>query len=99
MLTSKQRAYLRSLAQTMSAQVQIGKAALTPEVTISVDEALSARELVKVRLLQNCDADVREVADIISERLHADVVQVIGKVFALYRESEDKRIELPSPKR
>ena len=96
-MNSKQRAYLKSLAMTMDPILQIGKSGLTPEVTASVDEALAARELIKVSVLQNCLEDPKEMAQVIAERTHAQVVQVIGKKIVLYREGKDdkKRIELP----
>ena len=95
--TSKQRAYLKSLAMTMDPVVQVGKASLTPQLTKAVDEALNARELIKVSVLQNCTDDPREIADYLAERTHSDVVQVIGKKIVLYKEGKDnkKKIVLP----
>ena len=96
-MTSKQRAYLKSLAMTMPGIIQIGKAALTAEVTAGVEEALAARELVKISVLQNCTEDPHEMAVILAERTHSQVVQVIGKKIVLYREGKDnkKKIVLP----
>ena len=96
-MTSKQRAYLKGLAMTEQSVCQIGKSALTAEVTGYVDEALAARELVKISVLQNCDEDPREMATILAERTHSQVVQVIGKKIVLYREGKDdkKKIVLP----
>ena len=100
-LTSKQRAYLRSLAMTMDPVVQIGKGSLTPETTKACDEALEARELIKVSLLQSCLDDPRQIGQVLSERTHAELVQVIGKKIVLYREGkkEKKKIELPAAKK
>ena len=100
-LTSKQRAYLRGLAMTMDPVVQIGKGGLTPENTVSVDEALAARELIKISILQNCLEDPRGIAEAVSERTHSQVVQVIGKKIVLYREGKDdqKKIKLPPAKK
>ena len=97
MLTSKQRAYLRSLAQTEDAILYFGKASLTPEITNNIDEALAKRELIKVGVQKNCADDPMELADIVAERTHAQVVQVIGKKIVLYRQGKDKnrKIELP----
>ena len=78
-MTSKQRAYLKGLAMTMDPLFQIGKSSLTPEVTKAVEEALEARELIKVNVLKNCMDDPREIAAMLSERTHSEVVQVIGK--------------------
>jgi RNA-binding protein len=96
-MTTKQRAYLKGLAMTMDPIFQIGKNSMTPELTKAVEEALAARELIKVSVLKNCADDPRELAQMIAERTHADVVQVIGKKIVLYREGKDKnkKIELP----
>ncbi len=96
-MTSKQRAFLRGLASTQEAILSIGKEGLTPEFTKSVDEALTARELIKISIQKNCLEDPRQMADILSERLRAEPVQVIGRKFVLYREGKDKKkkIELP----
>ena len=96
-MTSKQRAYLMSLAQTLTPVVQIGKGSLTPEVRASAEEALAARELIKVSILQNCLDDPRSLAEALAARTHSQVVRVIGKKIMLYREgkNEKKKIELP----
>lgn len=94
--TSKQRAYLKGLAMKQDPVLQIGKASVTPELTKAVDEALEARELIKLSILKNCFDDPRGIADMIAERTHSEVVQVIGKKIVLYRESKTKKkIELP----
>ena len=75
---------------------QIGKSSLTPEFTESVSEALEARELIKISVLKNCMDEPKELAAILAERTHSEVVQVIGKKIILYRESKTKKkIELP----
>ena len=95
-MTSKQRAYLKSMAMSMDPIMQIGKATVTPEITTSVDQALEARELIKMHILKNCFDDPKEVAQVIAERTRSEVVQVIGKKIVLYRESKNnKQIELP----
>lgn len=98
-MTSKQRAYLKSLAMTMDPVFQIGKSSLTPENTQAIGEALNARELIKISVLQNCMDDPNELAQIVAERTHSQVVQVIGKKIVLYKEGKDKKkkIELPKP--
>ena len=83
-LTSKQRSYLKSLAQKIDAIFQIGKNGLTPEVTEAVALALDARELVKISVLQNCLEDPRDMAERLAERTKSVVVQVIGKKIVLY---------------
>lgn len=95
-MTSKQRAYLKGLAMTMEPILQIGKSSVTPEMVIAVDEALEARELIKIHMLKNCFDDCNEVAQTLAERTRSQVVQVIGKKIVLYRESKTKKkIELP----
>ena len=96
-MTSKQRAYLKGLAMTMDPIFQIGKSSLTPENTKSIDEALEARELIKISVLQNCLDDPKEIAAVVAERTRSQVVQVIGKKIVLYREGkkEKKKIILP----
>lgn len=95
-MTSKQRAYLKGLAMTMEPILQIGKSSLTPEMVTAVDEALEARELIKIHMLKNCFDDCNEVAQTLAERTRSQVVQVIGKKIVLYRESKTKKkIELP----
>ncbi|MFR3391380.1 MAG: YhbY family RNA-binding protein [[Clostridium] scindens] len=78
-MTTKQRAYLKSLAMTMDPIFQIGKNSMTPELTKAVAEALQARELIKISVLKNCADDPRELADMMAERTKSQVVQVIGK--------------------
>lgn len=95
-MTSKQRAYLRSLAHSLEPIFQIGKSSLTPELTTAVAEALEARELIKISVLKNCFDDPRSLAEVLAERTKAEVVQVVGKKITLYKESKDKKkIELP----
>ena len=95
-MTSKQRAYLKGLAMTMDPILHIGKSSVTPEMVNSVDEALEARELIKLGVLKNCFDDPKEIANVIAERTRSQVVQVIGRKIVLYRESKNKKtIVLP----
>ena len=96
-MTTKQRAYLKSLAMTMDPIFQIGKNSMTPELTKAVAEALQARELIKISVLKNCADDPRELADMMAERTKSQVVQVIGKKIVLYKEGKvkNKKIQLP----
>ena len=96
-MTSKQRAYLKSLAMKITPILQIGKSSVTPELISAVDEALEARELIKMHILKNCFDDPKEIAQVIAERTRSEVVQVIGKKIVLYKEGKDnkKKIELP----
>ena len=96
-MTTKQRAYLKSLAMTMDPIFQIGKNSMTPELTKAVAEALQARELIKISVLKNCADDPRELADMMAERTKSQVVQVIGKKIVLYKEGRETKemIRLP----
>lgn len=96
-MTTKQRAYLKSLAMTMEPIFQIGKNSMTPELTKAISEALEARELIKISVLKNCADDPKELAFLLAERTRSQVVQVIGKKIVLYKERKDKnkKIELP----
>lgn len=90
-MTTKQRAYLKGLAMNLDPIFQIGKASLTPEFTASIDEALEARELIKISVLKNCMDEPKELAQTLAERTRSEVVQVIGKKIVLYREADDKQ--------
>ena len=90
-MTSKQRAYLKGLAMTMDPILQLGKGGLTPENTAAVDEALAARELIKISVLQNCLEDPRQMAEVLAERTRSQIVQVIGKKIVLYREGKNEK--------
>ena len=95
-MTSKQRAYLKGLAMNIDPIFQVGKSSISPEQTTGISEALEARELIKISVLKNCLDDPKEIATVLAERTHSEVVQVIGKKIVLYRESKDKKkIELP----
>lgn len=84
-MTGKERALLRSQAHHLEPIVHIGKESLTPEVTNAIDEALEARELIKVGVLKNCMDDPGEIAQIAAERTGSQVIQVMGKKITLYR--------------
>ena len=98
MLNSKQRAYLRSLSQSLDTIFQIGKGGINEELCNQISNALEARELIKARVLDNSGYTAREAAEIIAEATECDVVLTVGSKFVLYRESskENKRkIVLP----
>ena len=92
-MTTKQRAYLKGLAMTMDPIFQVGKASMNPGLTEAIAEALEARELIKISVLD----DPREIAETLAERTQSQVVQVIGKKIVLYKEGKDdkKKIQLP----
>ena len=95
MLNSRQRAQRRGLANGIETIFQVGKSGLSDQISKQVDEALEARELIKLRVLESSPVTSREAADQIAAEVNADVVQVIGSRFVLYRESkENKKIVL-----
>lgn len=95
MLTSKQRAQLRSLAANMDVIMQVGKNGVTEAMAATVSDALEARELIKMRVLENSGEAVRDVAEQLAAATDSEVVAVIGKCLILYRESVNKKtIEL-----
>ena len=85
MLTSKQRAHLRSLAAGEDTIIHIGKGGITDNVTAQVKSALLARELIKGRVLENSMLTAREACDALSEKCGAEHVKVIGSKFVLYK--------------
>lgn len=94
-MTSKQRAYLRGLANTIDTILIVGKDGITDNIVKQADDALEARELIKMRCLGTCLLSVRETAAQIAEAVAADVVQVIGSKAVLYRPAKEPKIELP----
>ncbi len=98
MITTKQRAFLRGLGNALDPVAQVGKEGLSENLITSIDLLLEARELVKIRVLKNCELSARMVAEELSRSLKADVVQVIGTIVILYKKSTRKNfkhIELP----
>lgn len=94
-MTSKQRAYLRSLASTIQPIYQIGKSEISPELTKGIDEALEARELIKISVLKNCMENPASLAETLAERTNSEIVHVMGKKIVLYRPSKkNPKIEL-----
>lgn len=94
-MNNKQRTYLSGLASKLTPIMQIGKSSLTPEIIRAADEALEARELIKISVLKNCFDDPRAIAEMMAERTHSEVVRVIGKKIVLYRAAKKPKIELP----
>lgn len=98
MINSRQRAQLRSLANSIDTIIQIGKGGITENVIKQADDALTARELIKGRVLDNSLLSAREAMEELSEKLNAEQVQFIGSKFVLYRENKkidkEKRIKL-----
>jgi RNA-binding protein len=96
LLTGKQKRYLRSLGNELEPILLVGKEEITPNVLKQADDALEARELIKIRVLQNCADDPENIATRLAEASFAELVQVVGRNFLLYRKSKEKpRIVLP----
>ncbi len=91
MLNSRQRAQLRAMANDMETILQIGKSGILETTVKQVNDALEARELIKLRILETCPTSVRETADQLSQMTNSDVVQVIGSRFILYKESQNNK--------
>jgi len=98
MLTSKQRAYLRGLANEIDAILQVGKGGIVPNLVKQVDDALTARELIKLTVLETAGLTARQACVELCAAAGADGVQVIGKKIVLYRQNKNKKddgIKLP----
>ena len=91
MLTSKQRAALRAMANPIDTIFQVGKGGVSPQMCKSIEDALEARELIKLKVLDNSDYSAKEAANEIAEAVGADVVSVVGKKFVLYKESVENK--------
>ncbi len=100
MLTGKQRAFLRGLANSYETILIIGKGEISDNIIMQADTALTARELIKGKVLENSAYSSKECANLLAEKCNADVVQVIGSKFVLYRKNEDEpKIALPKVKK
>ena len=93
MFTSKQRSNLRSLAQNIAPVTQVGKGGISENLIKSLSDALDARELIKISVLNNAESDAREIAEELAAVLNAETVEVIGKKVVLYRKSARKDIK------
>lgn len=94
-LTGKQVRFLRGLGHHLDPVVMIGRGVISEAVLRSTNEALTAHELIKVKIQEGCEMDRRTVAAELAEKTGAQVAQVLGKTFLLYRRSDECRIELP----
>ena len=90
-MTSKQRAYLKSLATNLDTIFQIGKGGISDEICFQVDNAMEARELIKIKLLETCPNPIKEVASEIAEKTGAEVVQTIGTKIVLFKVSSQEK--------
>lgn len=99
MITGKQRAYLRGLAQKIDPIFQIGKEGLSESVILAIDEAIQKRELIKISILETAFLDTKQTCNEIAAQIGAEPVQAIGNRFVLYRqanEEKNRKIEIPS---
>ena len=94
-MTGKQKRYLRALASTMPAVVMIGKGGLENPVIDSARAAITKRELIKVKVLNNCLEDPKEILPHLADMLGAELVHIIGHNGVLYKKAKDPKIELP----
>lgn len=100
MLTSKQRAFLKSLASDIDTIVMVGKGGMSDNIVKQTDDALTARELIKGKVLESAELSSREVAEILAAQTASEVVQVIGSKFVLFRRNpKAPKVELPKAKR
>ncbi len=101
MLTSKQRAYLRGLANPIETILMVGKGGLSSDIVCQADAALLKRELIKGRVLpETCPVSAKEAAEHLAQETHSEVVQVIGSRFILYRKNEkEPKITLPKARK
>lgn len=89
MLTGKQKRFLRSKAHHLNPIFQVGKGGTNENMIIQIEEALEARELIKISVLQNCEYDKEEVAEAIVNGTYANLVQIIGSTIILYKKSKE----------
>ena len=97
MLTGKQRSKLKSIANGLSPAASIGKAGLTPTIIKTIDEYLTANELIKCSIQQGIELDAKEIGNQVAKEINAEFVQAIGRRFVLYRQAKDpekRKIEL-----
>lgn len=102
MITSKQRAYLRKLANNIDPIFQIGKSGIGDEILNQLSNALEARELIKVHVLETAMLDIKQACDEVAQKLGAEPVQAIGSKFVLFRQAkkpQERKIELPKAKK
>jgi len=95
MLTGKQKRYLRGLGHGLNPAVMVGKGELSEPLIRETIAALESHELIKVKILESCAADRREVAAALAEACGAEVAQILGRTILLYRRGDEPKIEVP----
>ena len=91
-LTRKRRAYLRKKAHDLDALVRIGKEGVTDKLIQSILDAIESRELIKVKILQNCEEEKMEIMEQLSQCKEFEVVGIIGRTIILFKENKDKPV-------
>lgn len=91
MLKGKQKRQLRALANGINPIFQIGKGSISEEMIIGISEALEKRELIKINILQNCEDNKKFLADEIVRKTSSNLVQIIGNIIVLYKQSSNKK--------
>ena len=94
-MTGKARRFLRAMASTMPAVVMIGKNGLDNPVIDSARAAITARELIKIKVLNNCEEEAKDIIPRLADMLGAELIQIIGHNGVLYKKSKEAKIELP----
>ncbi len=97
MLTGKQKRHLRALGHSLKPIIQIGKKEIEEALINEVNAALDHHELIKVKLLESCTLDRHEASDLLARTCMAQVAQILGRTFLLYRPADTPVIELPAP--
>ena len=95
MLNNKQKRFLKAEGNSLRAIFQVGKDGTTPNLFKTIDDSLTAHELIKISTLKTCPQDVREVAIEIAAATKSEIVQIIGRTVLLYRASKERKIQLP----
>ncbi|AJY70973.1 ribosome assembly RNA-binding protein YhbY [Geobacter sulfurreducens] len=98
MLTGKQKRHLRGLGHSLAPVITIGKGEISEALVKETDEALEHHELIKVKILENCLLDRHEAAEELASACGADVAQVLGRTFLLFRRAQEPKLELPKAK-
>lgn len=96
MLTGKQKRFLRALGHARQPVIMIGKGEVTPALINETNDALAAHELIKVKMLESCPLDRHQAAAQLAEACQADVAQVLGRTFLLYRRADEPKLALPA---
>ena len=98
MLTGKQKRFLRSLGHALQPVIMVGKGDISASLISETDSALTSHELIKVKMLESCQLDRHEAAEQLAAACRADVAQILGRTFLLYRKGDEPKLSLPTAK-